>query len=729
MTNLKQVSFRTSPYEGTREGYGESLAKLIATGISAKSSIDKTNKKLSDEEDARLSEAEQFSYNNYIVGRENKRREAGYYKGTQTPEEKLQFLGEERGNFQKHLGEYKSNWFKGKSGSINQNYDKEFNDTYNSYIKELSNKTMQEQAPALILDETTTAEDYNKLFTTIKGIDPSITDGKLIDATLQSFKNQIGNISDDEYTPSLGSSMMSGLTDVIKDEANLNVLSSIVKAKNDEHDKIMLSRDNDSSNSIMLRSTEEDSNIDALIKEARTSIGNDGVKYKTVKALQSLKTITSKALDEDVKERVKDIISLNNEKLKVTSKTTKSFWSVDADNNVNTGMKNTYSNSVNAINNLYFDRPEKAELEVIKLDKLYENSIRVSQEVEEHDVFMPTPEAYGDESKKIIEEQRSRTIAFHLSQGETEKASRLIEANGSIPQDISIGVKKKLTSKNPDEVVEGVNTLIGLERNGNVSRMIRDNRHFGDIFSYAEIAVKNGMSDKEINVLNKIVSGEKDYSLVKTKGYNVIKSMGITEETSSEYQAWLSEANYLASLDIPDDDIETLLTATMENKRYYSDKHEAYVFYPPKWATNDVIDKTVDVITADNPSIAEEGFSFKSSGRGSDELVIYIGQGDKERPIAYIGQREYLALVGMYKEQGLDEEYNKQQFVYSRQRAERNYRIASSNNKNVSGKSAEEWKNELRVLQGISATQEFSDVINGRNKSTLEKLLKGESLR
>jgi hypothetical protein len=414
---------------------------------------------------------------------------------------------------------------------------------------------------------------------------------------------------------------------------------------------------------LMLRAIDSDSTveeIDSLIGEANSNIGNyDNGKMKTAIAfLKSIKTGMTKTNTKDLNDKLKSYISNTvKNKFKVRTDNIEGFVKFDKKENAYISQnEERLDTAINAAKVLYGDDPEKLDEEVTKINEAYSNAMRVSIAVNEQDIFAPNNPDLKEDEIAIVNELRETHIGKALANQDYANAARGIQANNKLPKGLVNGIRSSFNSKDINKIVESANVINELSKDGTVKSLINDDSSIGDVVSFINSAISDGgLSESEIETIEKINSGEKKMGLQYETSKGIVKNLGITN-TTPEYQALADKGAYLLALGVPLEDTSKILEEFHSTSMYNTNESDTEVFTPPVWAKEDVIDKTIEIITDVYPSIAMEG-TYVTKDK-DDNMMVYQGQGDRRRLFAIMSKDEYLGLLSEFRTEGKDSKYN-----------------------------------------------------------------------
>jgi hypothetical protein len=306
---IQQINFNTSSFTGTkqRESVGEGLSKLVMTGLKGYSDYKATEKKFTEEEDAELGKTQLMAYNDIVLEQHRKELEDDF--ASMDYGSKLNYRYKQKQELADKTKDFNSSWFNTKKASILTTFDNSIGELQSKYNKDITSKMIEHQLPALLLDNTSTEQDYKMFADNLRTVNSSITDGQIVDGSIKQLKSMLSNIPDSKYTPEQGDNLASGLLQYTKDKDKINEINSLIEDKNDKYIKTISKEKSDYVTSLIFN----DATTESELKDARKNIYSLGKEYAETK-YTLLGRIDSRIADIKKQKQSADILDVVNSK-------------------------------------------------------------------------------------------------------------------------------------------------------------------------------------------------------------------------------------------------------------------------------------------------------------------------------------------------------------------------------------------------------------------------------
>jgi len=386
------------------------------------------------------------------------------------------------------------------------------------------------------------------------------------------------------------------------------------------------------------------SQIDILIERANTQVKDTGVRVQTLTTLNAMKgklksnlsSVQKTELTSAIYNMKNDISNLSYEALSNTDGSTTDI------------LRNKFDIAKNTVNALYSPDvyPEKNKEEISKIEKVVKESFDEARYVMTQDVYKPNNPTDKDSHTKAVNKKRDREINLKYREGNLVDAAKLMYLNNGVPDEVTKDLKQKFATGNPTEIGKAVGLLNGLTKEDNIRHIVAKDNNLKYLFAFGKLASKNGLNEAEIETLQKINSGEANYAEAGKTADRIVRDT-FKDLSNDAKTDMFEEARYLVALNIRDEDVADLLEASYENRIYVTSDTDTEVFNAPSWAKEDVVDKSVGILSEFVPDIKREGATV--SKNQDDELVIKVGTGLKARTLAILDQETYLLMLGEYK--------------------------------------------------------------------------------
>jgi len=250
--------------------------------------------------------------------------------------------------------------------------------------------------------------------------------------------------------------------------------------------------------------------------------------------------------------------------------------------------KSMYNAGLESIQILYAEDGElTVEAKTKDFNDHYIKQLDMATRLSEKDIFKRDDDPLEtDVEKRINRSKRMNAMRKAMQNKDYNTVSRLVVANGVVPEEYKNNLFGKIQSGDIKSVVTEMQSIGKMMANKEFEVVFRQDNKLTAVYDFMRVAfqTKNQLTEAEVDTLGKIIDGglpTKDTLSLAMSSVRNFKDDGT--RSVEEYNYAVKKAQYYASLGLGKEKIVELVKEDMD-KNYYDVDNETKVIMPPKWA-------------------------------------------------------------------------------------------------------------------------------------------------